>query len=141
MGEQAKSKDQEALNGCVTAVVIVVVGIVWLVAKCTGPDKPPEPVEVVDYCPERRMGVTKAEGEIYKIKADIEIAKNAITTRDPRAMATYRAMVAADIGIPPSQANGWRDVFKGRLNAAEASLPKAERDLEEAQRLKDIACR
>lgn len=141
MGEQAKSKDADAFVGCAAMIILPVIGVMWLVGKCTGPDKPPEPVEVVDYCPERRMGVTKAEGEIYKIKADIEIAKNAITTRDPRAMATYRTMVAADIGIPPSQANGWRDVFKGRLNAAEASLPKAERDLEEAQRLKDIACR
>ncbi len=140
MGEQAKSKDADAFVGCAAMIILPVIGVMWLVGKCTGPDKPPEPVEVVDYCPERRLGVTKAEGEIYKIKADIEIAKNAIATRDPRAMATYRAMVAADIGIPPSQANGWREVFKGRLNAAEASLPKAERDLEEAQRLKDIAC-
>jgi len=140
VGEQAKSKDADAFVGCAAMIILPVIGVMWLVGKCTGPDKPPEPVEVVDYCPERRLGVTKAEGEIYKIKADIEIAKNAIATRDPRAMATYRAMVAADIGIPPSQANGWREVFKGRLNAAEASLPKAERDLEEAQRLKDIAC-
>lgn len=106
MGEQAKSKDQEALNGCVTAVVIVVVGIVWLVAKCTGPDKPPEPVEVVDYCPDHEQAFRRAKGEVEMLEGDIQRAikgsgNNALNTR--ASVENIQAMAAARKALPAAK--------------------------------------
>lgn len=49
-------------------------------------------------------------------------------------------MVAADLGKLPSQADGWRTVFVGRLSTAQNMLPDAQRSVNEAKRRHNAVC-
>ncbi len=84
--------------------------------------------------------MTRAQGEVDKIEADIVIAEDASTTKNRTAMANYRAMVAGDLGLMPSEANGWRSVFEGRLSTAQNALPGAQKERDDAKQLYETTC-
>lgn len=136
------AKEPNALGGCLIMIILPVVGFFWLMGSCSSPSPSDSTYAEapIDYCPGHERSVTVAKGEVDQIEADIEIAKDAISTKNPTAMRSYREMVAADLGLLPSEANGWRTVFVGRLSTAQNMLPDAQRSLDEAQRRYNAVC-
>lgn len=129
---------QEASGGC--AGIVVLIGLIVFAVSSCGHDKDEASAPPVDYCPSHQVAVRSAQGDLSRVQADLAIARDAATATDPVAIRQYRAMIAADMGMLPHQAGGWRSVYLGRLATAERELPDAERRLGDAERRYNAVC-
>ncbi|MDR5730686.1 MAG: hypothetical protein RB191_25020 [Terriglobia bacterium] len=91
-------------------------------------------------CSVLRVAQNQAEGDLDEGDIDIAVAKNLdhVTLTQERA---YRREVAAELDMLPSQANGWKQVLKGRADTAKAERPTLEQEFNKKRRAADEACR
>lgn len=79
------------------------------------------------------------QGELAQAEADVAIGEVAAKASEANS-GQFREMVAADMGIPPSQANGWRDVMKGRGRTGQNTVDRINADLKAQTAARDEAC-
>lgn len=92
-----------------------------------------------DICNSHRVTLNRALGSKAKAELDIAIAENVDDATHAQEW-EFRRMVAAESGVLPSEANGWKSVLKGRASNARYELVEIEEKIKRASEDADFAC-
>jgi len=91
-------------------------------------------------CHEDDVALAKAQGAESNAQWDIATGANVDHISNDQEW-DIRWELANENGINPAQANGWKDVLRGRAENARKELPEIERQIKEAQAKRDKSCK
>lgn len=75
----------------------------------------------------------------YEAEWDMAAAEN-IDSISPKGEWEIRKMLGREMGLHPSEVNGWREIYRKRAESARRQQESVSRHIEEARKRKDEAC-
>lgn len=90
-------------------------------------------------CANASIAYARADGQIALAQVDQAIGEN-VDQFTPRQEREIRALLGREMGLPPSQVNGWREIYRARARNAQARRAEEQREANRLRQDRDDAC-
>lgn len=90
-------------------------------------------------CANANLAYARADGQIALSQFDEAVAAN-VDHASPRQEREIRAMLGREMGLPPSEVNGWREIYRARARNAQARRVSEQRESDRLRQDRDYHC-
>lgn len=90
-------------------------------------------------CANAMLAFNRADGQVALSQFDEAVAAN-LDNPTPRQEREIRAMLGREMGLPPSQVNGWREIYRARARNAQARRAEEQRESDRLRQDRDYHC-